>query len=338
MLNELKLESISDDDLLRRLSELLKQSRRIESELVAHIAEVDARRLYAREAAPSMFGYCTDVLHLSEAEAYLRITVARATRKHPMLLPMLEDGRLYLRGIVELAPHLTEANRETLLARAAFRSKRDIQVLVAELAPKPDVPAAMRKLPVREEKPAPQPAMQLCPDRATASPTPVPVRSARPSVMEPLAPARYKVQFTASAELHEKLERLCALLPNGDLATIIEQAVTEKLERIEARRFGKTKRPRKGLEHADTSPGGRHIAAPVRRIVNERDEEQCTFVSEDGKRCPAREGLEYHHDDPHGRGGDRSPANIRLMCRAHNAYMAERDYGKEALERYRRSG
>ncbi len=333
MLNELKLESISDDDLLRRLSALLKQSRRIESELVAHIAEVDAQRLYAREATPSMFAYCTDVLHLSEAEAYLRITVARATRRHPMLLPMVEDGRLHLRGIVELAPHLTEANRETVLARATFKSKRDIQALVAELAPKPDVPPAMRKLPVRKEKPAPQPAVQLCPDRVA-----VPVRPAKPAVVEPLAPARYKVQFTASAELHEKLERLCALMPDGDLASLIEQAVTEKLERIEARRFGKTKRPRKGLDQAETSPGGRHISAPVRRIVSERDEEQCTFVSEEEKRCPAREGLEYHHDDPHGRGGDRSPANIRLMCRVHNAYMAERDYGKKVMERYRRSG
>jgi hypothetical protein len=51
------LKAVSDEDLLRRLSELLRQSRRVESDLVAHSAEVDARRLYAREAAPSMFAY-----------------------------------------------------------------------------------------------------------------------------------------------------------------------------------------------------------------------------------------------------------------------------------------
>src|SRR5262249_49632372 len=93
------LTSLSDDALLHRLSELLGQSRRLEAEIVAHIAEVDARRLYAREAARSMFAYCTEVLHLSEAEAYLRITVARATREHPALLAMLSDGRLHLSGI-----------------------------------------------------------------------------------------------------------------------------------------------------------------------------------------------------------------------------------------------
>ncbi len=58
MKHELKLKSIStlsDNELLRRLSELLHQSRHVESELVAHIGEVEVRRLYAREASSSMF-------------------------------------------------------------------------------------------------------------------------------------------------------------------------------------------------------------------------------------------------------------------------------------------
>ena len=94
MTNKFKFDSISDKVLLQRLSEILQASRRIEVELVAHIGEVDRRRLYANRAARSMFVYCTDTLHLSEAEAYLRIGVARAARKHPVLLAMLEDGRL----------------------------------------------------------------------------------------------------------------------------------------------------------------------------------------------------------------------------------------------------
>jgi len=108
MENRRSLQSISDDELLRRLAELMRDSRRVESELVAHIAEVDERRLYVREASPSMFAYCQQVLHLSEAEAYLRITAARASRDHPMLLEMLADGRLHLSGIARLAPHSPE--------------------------------------------------------------------------------------------------------------------------------------------------------------------------------------------------------------------------------------
>ena len=109
------LSKISDDELLRRLSNLLTQSRCVEAELVAHIGEVEARRLYASKAS-SMFVYSTEVLNLSEHEAYLRIKVARAARKHPILLEMLGDGRLFLSGIARLAPLLTEANRDLLCA------------------------------------------------------------------------------------------------------------------------------------------------------------------------------------------------------------------------------
>jgi hypothetical protein len=150
------------------------------------------------------------------------------------------------------------------------------------------------------------------------------------------------VQFTASARHHEKLERLRALLrsqvPDGDLGAIIEAAVTEKLERLEARRFAATKHPRKSLSEADTSPASRHIPAPVRRAVRERDGSRCAYVDASGRRCDERQRLEYHHRQPFGFGGGHRPENLRLTCHTHNAYLAEHDYGREAMARFRRSG
>ena len=154
----------------------------------------------------------------------------------------------------------------------------------------------------------------------------------------PLSPARYKVQFTASAELRDKLERLAALMrsqvPDGDLAAIVERAVTEKLERLEARRFASTAAPRKTLSDTDTSPASRHIPAAVRRAVRERDQDRCRFVDDEGHRCSERHRLEFHHRHPFGMGGDHSPRNIRLMCPAHNRHLAECDYGKAAVRRH----
>ena len=141
------LEQLTDGELLLRLADILRQSRRNEADLVAHIGEVDARRLYAREASPSMYAYCTERLHLSEAEAYLRIAAARASRQHPILLAMLADGRLHLTAIAKLAPHLTPDNRDAVLERATHCSKRQVEELAAELAPRPDAPALIRKLP-----------------------------------------------------------------------------------------------------------------------------------------------------------------------------------------------
>ncbi len=338
------LESIPDDELLRRLAEILQQSRRVESDLVAHIAEVDERKLYAREASPSMFAYCTDVLHLSEAEAYLRIAAARAARKHPMLLDMLGDSRLHLTGIALLAPLLTGENRDALLKRATHRTKRQIEELIAEMTPRPDVPAVMRKLP---ERPALRPdgvgalglgpekvsvpILELRPDAVEApASTPRASTPAPPAIVQPLSPGRYKVQFTASAELHDMLKRLQALMGSRDLAAVVQVAVTEKLERLERRRFAKTSAPRKGLRETDISPSKRYIPAPVRRAVSERDGYRCRYVDSQGRRCPERGRLDYHHRYPWALGGDPSPKNICLMCQLCR-YRHNRHYAGSAI-------
>jgi hypothetical protein len=289
-----------------------------------------------------MFAYCTERLHLSEAEAYLRITVARAAREHPLLLKMLGDGRLHLSGIAKLVPLFTRDNRDELLMRATHLSKRQIEELVAELSPQPDAPSAMRKLPQKRPAPmlvappGPKPVgdpVELGPDRVEV----VPPAPSRPAGVEPLSPARYKVQFTASAQLHDKLARLRALMraevPDGDLAAVIERAVTEKLERLEARRYAVTSAPRKGLSGRDSAPTSRHIPAAVRRAVAERDGNRCGYVDERGRRCSARDRLEFHHRHPFGMGGDHSPANLSLLCSSHNRYLAERDYGQAAIGR-----
>jgi len=63
------------------------------------------------------------------------------------------------------------------------------------------------------------------------------------------------------------------------------------------------------------------------RAVWERDQGQCTFVGESGKRCPARKFLEFDHIEPAARGGQATVENLRLRCRGHNAYAAERAFG-----------
>jgi hypothetical protein len=122
-----------------------------------------------------------------------------------------------------------------------------------------------------------------------------------------------------------------------DLAAVIEAAVKEKLERIEAKRYAEVKKPQKSLDETDTSPKTRYIPAAVRRVVRKRDGDRCRFVDKSGKRCTERRGLEFHHHDPFGRGGAHDPVLISLRCRTHNLHAAERDYGKDRMNQYRRS-
>ena len=136
-------------------------------------------------------------------------------------------------------------------------------------------------------------------------------------MVAPLAPGRYKVQFTASAALRDKLARLQELMrstvPDGDIAKIVEDAVTERIARLEARRLGAARHPRKTVAESDTRPGPRYIPAAVKRAVRERDGDRCTYRDKHGRRCGAGQGLQFHHRHPHGYGGDRSPHNVCLM-------------------------
>ena len=361
MSRQARLESLSDSDLLERLSVLVERHRKLDAEVVAHIAQVDERKLYLGQACSSMFAYCTELLHFSEAEAYLRIAVARASRRFPVLLAMLDDGRLHLSGIARLAPHLDADNIGTVTARATHMSKREIDELIAELNPRPDAPARVRKLPARvgassssdqlrpdgvdpyepEQLAREESSQVAAPARVTAPVTaPVPQVAVRPSKLEPIAPSRYKVEFTASGELRDKLQRARALLrhkiadSSNDLAEVVDEAVTLLLAKLEARKFAKTKASRKSVADSDTSASSRTIPAAVKREVFARDGGRCAFVAKSGRRCSCTDPgqLEYHHVEPYARGGDHKPATIELRCAAHNAYQAELDYGQEVMK------
>jgi 5-methylcytosine-specific restriction endonuclease McrA len=304
-----------------------------------------ARRLYARFACSSMFVYSTRILHLAEGEAFRRIRVARASRRHPVLLEMLADGRLHVSGIAVLVKCLTPENRDRLLSLAVHKMKRQIEKLVAELHPRPDVPSAMRKLPQRPSAATPDEALgELVPGTVLDSPPalvsdplPCPV-SAPVVVVEPLSPARYRVQFTAGEELHDDLERLRALLrseiPDGDLAAIVGKAVRELRQRLDARRFAQTRSPRNTLVRPSTAASSRYVPADVRRAVYRRDRSQCRFTDGQGRRCPERHYLEYHHRNPFALGGSGDLDNICLMCPAHNRYLAELDLGAKVMSRH----
>jgi hypothetical protein len=151
----------------------------------------------------------------------------------------------------------------------------------------------------------------------------------------PLSPDRFKLQVTLSGEAKAKLDRARALMrhrvPSGDLGQVIEGALDVLLEKLEARKLGKVKKPRA----ARKSGSRRHVPAAVRREVVARDGERCTFVSEDGRRCDQTGFLELDHVVPVALGGEATVEGVRVLCRSHNQYEAERLLGRERIARAR---
>ena len=135
------LQHLSDAELVAGVDRLVQEHRVLTAELLAHIVEMDERKLYRKHACSSMFVYVTDRLHLPEASAYKHINVGRVARKFPLIFDLLDAGDTHLSNLVLLAPHLNEDNHRELLSAVRHKSKRQVEIIVAERFPKELVPA-----------------------------------------------------------------------------------------------------------------------------------------------------------------------------------------------------
>jgi hypothetical protein len=327
-MNSYSLTHLADPVLLRDLAALVARDRTTTAALLAHLAEVDARRLYLPAAYPSMFDYCVGELRLSEDAACKRIRAARTARMFPALFAALADGRLHLSAVVMLAPHLAPETADELVAAAAHKSKAQIEELLAQRFPQPDLPAQVRAIAPRSTEQRAESVELSAPGR---------IESAARARLAPLAPERFALQVTVGQVTHDKLryaqELLSHSIPPGDLAAVLDRALDALIDRLEKRKFAKTSKPRQSRRHSSARP--RHISATIKRAVWERDGGQCTFVSAAGHRCSARTFLEFDHIDEVARGGGATARNIRLRCRAHNQHGAECTFGTEFMSNKR---
>ncbi|HEU4725001.1 MAG TPA: hypothetical protein VFU59_06850, partial [Candidatus Eisenbacteria bacterium] len=358
------LSHLSDTVLLRNLVALVVQDRHTTASLLAHMAEVDSRRLYAPAGYPSMHAYCVEGLGLSEDAAYKRIQAARAARQFPAILDAIAQGRIHLTGACLLAPYLTQDNAPELLAASMGRRKSEIQELLARRFPPTHVGSVIRPLvspgfaqlapaqvgwveAVVEEVMGAGVVTAGAEDVSPGASGAASSGNSDGATSDQLAPAqvevgvcptstegeRFLVQLVVEAGTREKLRRAQALLshsiPSGDVAHVIDRALDALIAALEKRKFGV------GAKRVATSrsarSGARYIPVQVRRAAWERDEGRCTFVSAAGVRCRSRRFLEFDHVEPVARGGASSVESVRLRCRAHNQLEADRALGAEFM-------
>jgi 5-methylcytosine-specific restriction endonuclease McrA len=326
-INTLSLARLSDDQLLVRVKELVREERAATAQLLVHLAEMEERRLHCREGCSSLFAYCVEVLHLSEPAAYRRVKAARLANRFPIVLEMVADGSVHLATLDVLAGHLTEANHVALLAEARHKTKRAVEEMAARLRPLPDVPPMVRKLPmpsplgsapgagpaqietmsgsVRSEsipepiQPAPEPVRTgivlsgALIDRRHengGAPIPDPNPAHRPAVA-PLSPSRYRIRFTAGAETYRKLRQVQELLrhqvPDGDPAMIVDKALTVLLEKLLRERTGVVSRPR-GKKKPEPKSGEGRRQQPAAGTGEARRSDRSMTGSVGARREPPR--------------------------------------------------
>jgi 5-methylcytosine-specific restriction endonuclease McrA len=279
--------TLSEQELLDHFEGLVVRDRRTTAELLVSIAEIDDRKIWAKYGCSSMFTFCMERFHMSEQVTAKRIWAARAARRFPAIRPMVERGELHLGAIHLLAGHLTAENHPQVLERAKHKSCREVERLIAELAPRADVPSRIRAMPgprragadvggltvVRSSDAVSEDTTdQQLPSIVGTTSDP---RSARApesrtpkKPIVPLSPRRYKIEITVDEATHDKLRSLQDLLARSatgrDPAAIISRAIDVLLDRTLARRAGCTERPKPTKQQCVASISAAHGAASPR--------------------------------------------------------------------------
>jgi hypothetical protein len=239
----MNLSDRSDEELLSDVTMIVGSQRELTARLVAHLAEIEERRLHLLAGFSSVFEFCQQKLGMSEGEAFRRILAARLGRRFPVVYSLLASGQVNLSTLELVREWLTEENHAELLCAVASKSKREVLEFLAARFPRPDRPSKIHRL----------------------------------ATIEPLSEGRFRVEFTASQELRQKFERCRDLMshanPSRDLGAVIERAVDLLLLDLEKTRLGRSKRPRRETAQGARKPSG--VTTRTRREVFERDGIRC---------------------------------------------------------------
>ncbi|HZZ85606.1 MAG TPA: HNH endonuclease [Anaeromyxobacteraceae bacterium] len=138
--------SLDSAALARRLGELAGDERRVQADFLLHLQAFDRRRGYLDAGHSSLWDFCLKALHLREGAAGRRIAAMRVLRRFPVLEGALREGRLCLSTLGLLGQVLTEENLHEVVERAAFRTRAEVDRLVASLQARAAPKDGVRKL------------------------------------------------------------------------------------------------------------------------------------------------------------------------------------------------
>ena len=312
---------LADASVLHNLKSNDARNRSSLADLLADLGELEERKLWRNVACSTLHEYCTEQLNWTEDEAYKRARVAQVARRFPAIFHAIADGRLNLSGVLLLKTQLTEENVDELITAAARKTRRQIERLLADRVPKPDLPTRIE--PIESALPAATPSLKLAPGPISITPT----------KLEPLGAQRTGLHTMIDDETSALLQCAQDLLGERDVPAVLKRGLKLLVAQLEKRKFAVTDRPRRISKPSDDPD---YIPAHVKRAVYLRDGGRCTYVCpETGKRCSSCRRLEYDHIISRAKGGKSTIPNLRLRCRAHNQLAAEQEFGRAFMQKKR---
>ena len=240
---------LSDRELLRQTSTLVRHERHLQGAVIDHLAEIEGRRLYLQRGCSSLFDYAVRELGYSDAAPGRRISAVRLCTDQPDARERLRDGSLTLSAAAELqwafdrqrrrgsitgtATAVTAGSAAAEIAAATSERPADSAPPVAPGASDPEPPlvldAAGRQRLVEDA--AGKSTRQVRRMLADLDPElAVPADRVRP-----LGDGRHELKAVIDADCHQGLEQLRGLLshvdPHMTIGQLVGRIVQEALDR-----------------------------------------------------------------------------------------------------------
>ena len=257
--------ALSDRELLRETSNLVRHERHLQGAIIDHLAEIEARGLYLQRGFSSLFDYAVRELGYSDAAAARRIGAMRLCADQPDAREGLRDGSLTLSAAAELQWAFARQRRRgsisgTAAIAPAGTPAPDSAPAVpssAEPEPPPLVLDAVGRQQLVEEA-AGKSARQVRQMLADVDPELAPPADR----VRPLGDGRYELKAVIDAECQQGLEQLRGLLSHVDprmtLGQLVGRLVKEGLDRHDPsrppRRARSGSRPADAQAHAPRTP------------------------------------------------------------------------------------
>ena len=250
--------ALSDRELLRETSNLVRHERHLQGAIIDHLAEIEARGLYLQRGFSSLFDYAVRELGYSDAAAARRIGAMRLCADAPQAREGLREGSLTLSAAAELQWAFARQRRRGSISGTAAIAPAGTPA--ADSAPAVPLPSAEPEPPPplvldavgRQklvEEAAGKSARQVRQMLADLDPELAPPADR----VRPLGDGRYELKATIDAECRQGLEQLRGLLSHVDprmtMGQLVGRLVREGLDRHDPSR--PPRRARSGSRPAD---------------------------------------------------------------------------------------
>ncbi len=291
-----------------KVKQLAKTLLHTEGLVLTTLMEMSRVRVFAELNYSGVFDYCLRALGMSKEQSYYFKKVAAVSVQVPELKTAIVHGELSLSSARRIAPILNAANQAEWITKAKELKQSELEKAVSEVNPQAH--------PRERIKPVAKNVSEL----------------------------RVVIDDVTDGNLTMLKDLLSSKLRRpATLAEVIAWAVQETRERHDpeakakrARRVSPGKPEKQNLLGAnpainavttagviEAAPRQREsnrlpIPAAIRHAVVQRQGAQCSFVSQDYRRCEQKRWLDLHHRLAVAHGGMNQIENLVFLCHRHH--------------------